>query len=638
MLPEKKIDSLGARLEQFKERDQERRIDLDNLLVEYRQLLNEYKVLKKAYEDMVTNTISKPFTVGTPTVTAAKKPIDSYVLVLVDGNEYIFNEELIRDKEEGGMRAARKLDDAIEKYIQSISQTVPRRVIVRIYADLTNLSKQLARLKLTGMEKRSLASFTSGFTRALSLFDFIDTLDEEGTRIKIRDQFKFASEDAACSHILFAACNDPAYQSLLVSYNGARDKVTLVQGGKWHAEFHQFNLEVTQFPTVFSWSGISSVPPTNKPATPTPPKPKAPLQQPILKPGLAALHKESWRRNDAVSIAESASGRLSPALTNGPQPSHGSSWRRNGPVSATESAFGDSSPEESNDFVEPEPEPARWDSPPPRDQAPQSMPTGPAKKKPVCRHFQKGFCRAGGKCNFAHGPVSLTSSVNSGDGGQDSKLLLSPTLHALSGSSWAQAPAEPPQTPQDLQAPLGDRSGISSVLPEESVPGFIPVNKNLQRLDPYYPQPSAQDWKAYNTRFHKAKPCNTFHLEGNCTTYDCKFDHSELDAQVRRVLEYVVKRTPCPRKSGCRRKHCIFGHLCQKEDCKGPRPTGQKKCWFKPDQHFSLEDCRPISFVPAEEEEEEEEEEERSVIGGGYDGGKGNVGDYLGMEQVDLMW
>ena len=97
-----------------------------------------------------------------------------------------FNEELIRDKEEGGMRAARKLNDAIEKYIQSSSQTVPSRVTARIYADLTNLSKQLARLKLTRMEKRSLASFTSGFTRALSLFDFIDILDEEGTRIKIR--------------------------------------------------------------------------------------------------------------------------------------------------------------------------------------------------------------------------------------------------------------------------------------------------------------------------------------------------------------------------------------------------------------------------------------------------------------------
>ena len=28
-----------------------------------------------------------------------------YVLVLIDGNGYIFNDELIRDKEEGGVRA-----------------------------------------------------------------------------------------------------------------------------------------------------------------------------------------------------------------------------------------------------------------------------------------------------------------------------------------------------------------------------------------------------------------------------------------------------------------------------------------------------------------------------------------------------
>lgn len=61
-------------------------------------MLNEYKVLKKAYEDMVTNTISKPFTVGTPTVTAAKKPIDSYVLVLVDGNEYIVSFQLCMER------------------------------------------------------------------------------------------------------------------------------------------------------------------------------------------------------------------------------------------------------------------------------------------------------------------------------------------------------------------------------------------------------------------------------------------------------------------------------------------------------------------------------------------------------------
>ena len=128
--------------------------------------------------------------------------------MLVDGNGYIvsttavlstifpavtdcrggqFNDELIREKEEGGMRAARMLNDSVEKYIQqSVPEARSSRIIVRIYADLTSLSKQLAKSKLTGMEKRSVASFSAAFTRAISLFDFVDALDEEGSKFKIR--------------------------------------------------------------------------------------------------------------------------------------------------------------------------------------------------------------------------------------------------------------------------------------------------------------------------------------------------------------------------------------------------------------------------------------------------------------------
>jgi hypothetical protein len=85
------------------------------------------------------------------------------------------------------MRAARMLNDAVEKYLQKdVPQARTARIIVRIYADLTNLSKQLAKSKVTGLEKRSIAPFSAAFTRAISLFDFVDALDEEGTKFKIR--------------------------------------------------------------------------------------------------------------------------------------------------------------------------------------------------------------------------------------------------------------------------------------------------------------------------------------------------------------------------------------------------------------------------------------------------------------------
>jgi hypothetical protein len=85
------------------------------------------------------------------------------------------------------MRAARMMNDAVEKYLQqSVPEARNARIVVRIYADLTNLSKNLAKSKLTGLEKRSLGAFSAAFTRAISSFDFVDALDEEGTKFKIR--------------------------------------------------------------------------------------------------------------------------------------------------------------------------------------------------------------------------------------------------------------------------------------------------------------------------------------------------------------------------------------------------------------------------------------------------------------------
>lgn len=145
------------------------------------------------------------------------------------------------------MRAARMLTDVVEKLLREHPQARDSRVVVRIYADVTNLSKQLAKAKLIGLEKRSIMSFAAGFTRAMAHFDFVDALDEEGTRFKIRgtsggdqmssekllqtdedgldqiqasslkgtdvstEAFKIAAEDTACSHILFAACHGKCY-------------------------------------------------------------------------------------------------------------------------------------------------------------------------------------------------------------------------------------------------------------------------------------------------------------------------------------------------------------------------------------------------------------------------------------------
>lgn len=225
------------------------------------------------------------------------------------------------------MRAARMLNDAVEKYLhQSVPAARTARIVVKIYADLTNLSKNLAKTKLIGMEKRSVAPFSAGLTRAMSLFDFVDALDEDGCKFKISgksncnqtawklthipsEQFKIASEDSACSHIFYAACHDSTYLSQLVPFSGVRDKITLVQGAGWNNEFHKLHLNVTQFPTVFRWSELQAPAPSNKTLQSSgnvTPRPKLAPKKDTYTAPLGPYLGDSWRSLSArSSIIES---------------------------------------------------------------------------------------------------------------------------------------------------------------------------------------------------------------------------------------------------------------------------------------------------------------------------------------------
>ena len=113
------------------------------------------------------------------------------------------------------------------------------------------------------------------------------------------EQFQVASEDSNCRHILYAACHDHSYLSQLVPYSGLREKITLVQGAGWNPAFHQFNLNITQFPTLFRWSGLPGTTPTPKalPTNGAAPAKTKPIQKPTpLPPSTHPSHlQDSWR-------------------------------------------------------------------------------------------------------------------------------------------------------------------------------------------------------------------------------------------------------------------------------------------------------------------------------------------------------
>lgn len=150
------------------------------------------------------------------------------------------------------------------------------------------------------------------------------------------------------------------------------------------------------------------------------------------------------------------------------------------------------------------------------------------------------------------------------------------------------------------QSPNGvtlDRSNVSSSLPTSVVPGFIPLNKDGQRIDAFIRPPTQDEWATYQARFRRQKPCNSHHLQGVCTQFNCPYDHSELEPETRHCLEYVLKCNPCTKKGGCRVSDCFYGHVCQKDDCVGQ----MKGCRLKFEQHNV--DPKLASMVPAEDDE-----------------------------------
>jgi hypothetical protein len=99
------------------------------------------------------------------------------------------------------------------------------------------------------------------------------------------------------------------------------------------------------------------------------------------------------------------------------------------------------------------------------------------------------------------------------------------------------------------QAPTGDSKGI-------------PINRAGQRIDRRLRQPTTVEQERFEARIKYRKLCNEHHLRHNCYQYNCKYDHDDLDAEMKNTLRYVARRIPCSTGMKCRRGDCYYGHQC----------------------------------------------------------------------------
>ncbi|KAG7408759.1 hypothetical protein Forpe1208_v011965 [Fusarium oxysporum f. sp. rapae] len=241
MLPDATIDRAAHKLAEFR-RDN----TLNELLDQYAVLIEDYKRLKSDYEEEREGRERYK-------QLARGQERNPFALVVVDGDGYIFDERFVKDGEEGGSRAAKQLYDTIKDSLRCKGLETCE-VMVRVYANLTGLSKALCKNGLAGAEKRSLSSFTTGFNRSYGLADFIDAGElKENADFKLKAILRLYADNAQCKHIYFAACHDVGYVSDLTPFRGNRERFTLLRTPSllFHKEFDRLGMNIEELPGVF---------------------------------------------------------------------------------------------------------------------------------------------------------------------------------------------------------------------------------------------------------------------------------------------------------------------------------------------------------------------------------------------------
>ncbi|KAF2836674.1 hypothetical protein M501DRAFT_1018561 [Patellaria atrata CBS 101060] len=255
MLPDSEIDGLDAKLVALRHASSQQQDILQEFFQKYEELMKDYRQVRSDLEEEKESREKyKRLAKG-----SERNP---FVLVLVDGDGYVFNDHLILAGPEGGINAGQLLNAAVRDSLARLDVDANEcRIMVRVYANLSGLSRTLAKRKLIPTDKRSLAPFVAGFNRSQDFFDFVDADEKkEGADFKIRELFKLFADNSQCKHIFFAGCHDVGFLSLLTPFRNRIDKVTLIQGPYFSPEFISLNLRIEQYPTVFRQTRLDDGP------------------------------------------------------------------------------------------------------------------------------------------------------------------------------------------------------------------------------------------------------------------------------------------------------------------------------------------------------------------------------------------
>lgn len=219
--------------------------------------------------------------------------------MLIMANTFQFKDELIKGRRDGGLTAAKKLQEAVCSLEPFRSQSKGCRLVVRIYANTLHLSKELHRAGVIGGDARSISPFIAGFNSSNASFEFVDAGDQrEDVTAKVQSKirsstfelanqdvgmFNLTIEDPRCAHVLFAGCHSLEYMTVLETHWQKVEKFSLIAAGPIDDTYTSIGLDIDDLSSVFQFSS-NNVHESNLPSRPqncleirVPDKPKAQL-------------------------------------------------------------------------------------------------------------------------------------------------------------------------------------------------------------------------------------------------------------------------------------------------------------------------------------------------------------------------
>lgn len=525
MLRDEEIDAAASQVAAYR-----KSAELDSILAQYADLIADYRRLKSDFEE--ERDAREKYK-----QLARSREQSPFVLVLVDGDGYVFHESFLDKGGEGGNNAAHALNSAVASSLAA-KGLGGCQVMVRIYANVAGLSKALARNGLAGNEARSLSPFLANFNRSYGLTDFVDAGSlKENADFKIRAALGFYADSPQCKHIYFAACHDVGYISELTPFLGNSDKFTLVRSPsvKFHPEFTKLGMGIENIPGVFRTVPLTTTTTTIDTTT-------------------TALH-----RGTGTGTTTFAAITASVTSTTSAGPNDG--FRKSPSTSSYQPPATDTTTPTSVAAL--------------LKASKDEAPTPSSRTTAVCQFNKQGKCRFGKSCKLAHVVVVDDDGFFDGPGGPGGNGSIRVNGGGGGGGgrvpTWKGRPLEDADIPRDQVA----------------------VNRADHRLDSYL-SASSDAIAKLRARARNRGLCNRFHLAGDCEAGSrCEFDHSWLAPDLLAPLESLARSMPCSRRGACRAVDCTKGHICQTLDCRCR--GGKVPCKIPHSAH--AEDLRVDRFV-----------------------------------------